>query len=492
MNSFQAAVESQSSINKVFSMAHEFSCIVFGKKEFDLRAILSYSHLLGIPFAKKPTPEYIKSKECSLMIKEKIANYVINIISASNNFIPKAKLPYKYFVGQGNNSYLVKSLIKQRWWWVSIEKKEMETANFVWTQLVSKRFVEVVPKIGEEAEEEKLMNHLENHIHLSNKKALFYNMQHYLSNHGRDYTEILPITFHIKSSDDDEMERFAEYFESNGGIWIIKPGEYTNRGKGIKVYNSLEDIRKKIKKSDQHHTSIVQKYIEKPLLINKRKFDIRCYGMVTSINGKIKGYAYSEGYIRTSSKEFTVKNLSNKYIHLTNDAIQANCEEYGKYESGNKLTYQDFQKYLTANYPKKNIDFYKDINTQIKTVIADTFKATFHKLDPNKRKQCFEVYGYDFMLDTSLKLYLIEVNTNPCLETTCPVLMKVIPTMLDNALRLSLDLVFRPPPDYGSNKKTVFDIWPENKFELVFEDEGDSKPCNIEVEIEEKDSENEC
>lgn len=68
-------------------------------------------------------------------------------------------------------------------------------------------------------------------------------------------------------------------------------------------------------------TVIVQKYIERPLLVFRRKFDIRVYAMLTSINGRFKGYFYEDGYIRTSSFFYTMRNLSNKYIHLTNDAI---------------------------------------------------------------------------------------------------------------------------------------------------------------------------
>jgi len=43
--------------------------------------------------------------------------------------------------------------------------------------------------------------------------------------------------------------------------------------------------------------------------------------MYVSINGNQKGYWYTEGYVRTSSKEFSMKNLTNKMIHLTNDAV---------------------------------------------------------------------------------------------------------------------------------------------------------------------------
>lgn len=68
-------------------------------------------------------------------------------------------------------------------------------------------------------------------------------------------------------------------------------------------------------------TLIVQSYIKNPLLINKRKFDIRCYGMLVTHYGNLRGYFYEEGYLRTSSKEFSLENFGNKYIHLTNDAI---------------------------------------------------------------------------------------------------------------------------------------------------------------------------
>ena len=64
--------------------------------------------------------------------------------------------------------------------------------------------------------------------------------------------------------------------------------------------------------------------------------------MGTSINGNFKAYYYNEGYIRTSCRMFTLKNVVDPMIHLTNDAIQKKCEDYGKFEPGNKLSYADF------------------------------------------------------------------------------------------------------------------------------------------------------
>lgn len=77
--------------------------------------------------------------------------------------------------------------------------------------------------------------------------------------------------------------------------------------------------------------------------------------------------------------------------------------------------------------------------------MQDTIRACFNTLDPLKRKHSFEILGYDFMLDSNFKVYLIEANTNPCLETTCPILQKVITDLVDTGFRISLDPLFPPP-----------------------------------------------
>jgi len=78
------------------------------------------------------------------------------------------------------------------------------------------------------------------------------------------------------------------------------------------------------------------------LLYNKRKFDIRCFFLITQINNVMRAYWYEEGYLRTSCEEFDLKDPTNQYIHLTNDAIQKYADDYGKYENGNKLSFSEF------------------------------------------------------------------------------------------------------------------------------------------------------
>lgn len=102
-----------------------------------------------------------------------------------------------------------------------------------------------------------------------------------------------------------------------------------------------------------------------PLLINKRKFDIRVFALYTAHTESqaLRGYIYEEGYLRTCCKEYDLSQFENRFIHLTNDAIQKYSADYGKYESSNKLSYQDFNKILLKD---KQTNFYTKIVPQIK------------------------------------------------------------------------------------------------------------------------------
>jgi len=111
---------------------------------------------------------------------------------------------------------------------------------------------------------------------------------------------------------------------------------------------------------------IIQKYIERPLLYQRRKFDIRCFMLLTSINGYLKAYFYEEGYVRTSSNEYNCRNF-NRMVHLTNDAIQCKSENYGKYESGNKVSFQELDKYLNS-FCKLKLSVSNDILPNMKYI----------------------------------------------------------------------------------------------------------------------------
>ena len=161
-------------------------------------------------------------------------------------------------------------------------------------------------------------------------------------------------------------------------------------------------------------------------------------------------------------------------VHLTNDAVQKSGE-YGKYETCNKLSFMDFDKYLDSiGYEDQ---FYGNIYPKIKKLIRDSFLWSHHKINSHYKFNGFELYGYDIMIDENLNTYLIEVNTNPWLETPWSLLSSVISSVLDHTFRITLDPIY-PSPNSTSNKiknKGIIDnLNSLSKFELIFDDRFDS------------------
>ena len=83
--------------------------------------------------------------------------------------------------------------------------------------------------------------------------------------------------------------------------------------------------------------------------------------MLTSVGGRVHGYVYEEGYIRTSSYEFDLSNRADRLVHLTNDSVQKRDKGYGKYEPGNKMSYNEFQHYLDRYHGELNVCFERDL-----------------------------------------------------------------------------------------------------------------------------------
>ena len=71
-----------------------------------------------------------------------------------------------------------------------------------------------------------------------------------------------------------------------------------------------------------------------------------------------------------------------------------------------------------------------------------TLQSVRKQIDPFKRKHCFELFGYDFILDVDFNLWLIEVNTNPCIEESSNLLKILLPRMIEDMLALTVDVLF--------------------------------------------------
>ncbi|CAE7247900.1 Ttl, partial [Symbiodinium pilosum] len=221
-------------------------------------------------------------------------------------------------------------------------------------------------------------NHFEKNALISSKAGLRETMVSYYRSRGRDPFGAIPLTFVVHAgSTDPEFVRWLQAFEdlraTNQAVWLVKPGDKANQGKGIVVCDSMEEVRDAV--DSKSRVWVIQKYIERPFLIHKRKFDIRSYCLLAQDpgTGGLCGYFYKKAYLRTTSRNFTL-DTKDCFVHLNNDAVQKHGEGYGKYEAANKMSLSEFQSYLDAHHGRECLSIHTDLLPQMKALMTDTLR----------------------------------------------------------------------------------------------------------------------
>ena len=153
---------------------------------------------------------------------------------------------------------------------------------------------------------------------------------------------------------------------------------------------------------------------------------------------KMEIYLFREGHLKATSFNYSLEN-NDLYIHLTNYSVQKYCDNFEKFEQGNEISFDEFQKSLNKYY-NLEIDVRKDILPKIKNIIVLSMSSVKKLINRYHRKKCFEIFGYDFMIDIDLNPFLIEINTNPGLEISSPLIQNLVPRMIDDAFRLTIDV----------------------------------------------------
>ena len=125
--------------------------------------------------------------------------------------------------------------------------------------------------------------------------------------------------------------------------------------------------------------------------------------------------------------------------------MQKYNKNFSKTEIGNEISFNDFQKELNEKSQKEGknlIDFRKNIFPEIIKIIARSANSIKGKINLSNRNNCFELFGYDFILDINYRPFLLEINTNPGYEESSPLIKKLVPRMIDDAMKLTIDKEF--------------------------------------------------
>ncbi|XP_067563882.1 probable tubulin polyglutamylase TTLL9 isoform X2 [Pseudorca crassidens] len=267
------------------------------------------------------------------------------------------------------------------------------------------------------------ISHFRNHYELTRKNYMVKNLKRFRKQLEREAGKLeaakcdfFPKTFEMPC----EYRLFVEEFRKNPGItWIMKPVA-RSQGKGIFLFRRLKDImdwKKATRSSDDQKDDIpvenyvAQHYIENPYLIGGRKFDLRVYVLVMSYM-PLRAWLYRDGFARFSNTRFTLNSIDDQYVHLTNVAVQKTSPDYHP-KKGCKWMLQRFRQYLASKHGP----------TAVETLFSDMDNIFIRSLQSVQKviisdKHCFELYGYDILIDQDLKPWLLEVNASPSLTAS--------------------------------------------------------------------------
>ncbi|XP_041928112.1 tubulin polyglutamylase TTLL5 isoform X2 [Alosa sapidissima] len=276
------------------------------------------------------------------------------------------------------------------------------------------------------------VNHFPRSYELTRKDRLYKNIHRMQQAHGYNNFHFIPQTFMLPS----EYQEFCNSFSKDKGPWIIKPVA-SSRGRGIYLVSNPSQI-------SLDENILVSRYINNPLLIDDFKFDVRLYVLVTSYDPVII-YLYEEGLARfaTVKYEQNTKNIKNQFMHLTNYSVNkkssdyVSCDDAEVEDYGNKWSMSAMLRYLKQQGMNTTLLMGQIEDLVIKALLSvELTVASACKMFIPYRTNCFELYGFDVLIDSNLKPWLLEVNLSPSLACDTPLDLKIKASMISDMLSL--------------------------------------------------------
>lgn len=269
---------------------------------------------------------------------------------------------------------------------------------------------------------------------ICSKNQLWFNIRSY---YGREKAHtIMPETFNL--NDEDDIAVFKEKYLINNDNTPIKTTFILKKNlqgkKGLHLVNNSE---KALREGKWNNFKLIQKYLENPYLINKRKVNLRLYVVIICHLDRQEWLLFNEGKCIYSNKCFDKesslddKGLLDKEQHFTSYNLDTD-----KVYLDEKLpeSLQDLERYLGS---EKFEELMENIN-KLLLLIKSAYSSRLGKLNTLKKNKCFQLFGLDFLMDENLKPYLLEFNKGPAMSIKSPKDKELKKTLLSSMFKLLL------------------------------------------------------
>lgn len=296
------------------------------------------------------------------------------------------------------------------------------------------------------------INHFPGMYAISRKNYLAYNLNKLRKQFPDDYN-FYPRTWVIPS----DLGEIKNFLILNKNSYLIVKPEASCQGRGIFLTRKFEDI-------DNGCKFVVQEYLSKPYLIDSLKFDLRIYVLVTGCC-PLRIFVHREGLVRFATEKYVRPNGFNCWnmcMHLTNYAVNKGNPNF-VYNDDVKKDFVGHKRSLKSTFlffEKQGVDteeLWKKIEDIIIKTICSAQPILSHHYkscqpDDFSNSMCFEILGFDVILDSNLTPYILEVNHTPSFTTDSPLDFSVKQTIILEALKL-LNLDSNLRKDYKKKQK---------------------------------------
>ncbi|XP_047382496.1 inactive polyglycylase TTLL10 isoform X2 [Sciurus carolinensis] len=243
----------------------------------------------------------------------------------------------------------------------------------------------------------------------------------------------------------DERQAFFTLFDETQ-VWICKPTA-SNQGKGIFLIRSQEEaaaLQAKAQSMEDDplyrkmpfrapQARVVQRYIQNPLLLDGKKFDVRSYLLIACAMPYMVFFGHGYARLTLSLYDPHSSDLSG---HLTNQFMQKKSPLYVLLKEDTVWSMDHLNSYINDKFRKtKGLPrdwVFTTFTKRMQQIMTHCFLAVKSKLEC--KLGYFDLIGCDFLIDENFKVWLLEMNSNPALHTNCEVLKEVIPGVVIETL----------------------------------------------------------